>query len=262
MAVEVVKWCDELCLGWRSVNDCRDHLDKVKAQSYIDKYEMKLCEASIDCETAFESVKALINVANDNRVRESGGVSSIIALLELVVQAAGIAKSEGWKCPDLLEAVSRDVITFSKEMGIASRLAPTAWAPASHSHNSTNKTIATKTFKRTTKPSVQKARQGNNRDLARRRVRPEQKVLYNNNSSSRSTCSSSTDINNSRDSRQRNNLGSSKRRQQPVVNLSSLRRSSSRKVRGNIPQPELAVSAVNYDMSSNPFAVKGSNGRR
>ena len=44
LAVEVVKWCDELCLGWKLVNECRDHLDKVKAQSYIDKYEMKLCD--------------------------------------------------------------------------------------------------------------------------------------------------------------------------------------------------------------------------
>ena len=48
LAVEVVKWCDELCLGWKLVNECRDHLDKVKAQSYIDKYEMKLCDPTLE----------------------------------------------------------------------------------------------------------------------------------------------------------------------------------------------------------------------
>ena len=68
LAVEVVKWCDELCLGWKSANECRGHLDKVKAQSYIDKYEMKLCEAGMTCETSFQNVQALISVAKDARV--------------------------------------------------------------------------------------------------------------------------------------------------------------------------------------------------
>ena len=54
LAVEVVKWCDELCLGWKLVNECRDHLDKVKAQSYIDKYDIS--NASVN-KNNYRSVK-------------------------------------------------------------------------------------------------------------------------------------------------------------------------------------------------------------
>ena len=268
LAVEVVKWCDELCLGWKLVNECRDHLDKVKAQSYIDKYEMKLCDATIDTETAYESVKALVNVASDTRVRQSGGVTTVVSLLELVVQAAGIAKTEGWKCSDLLEAVSRDVITFSKEMGIESRLAPTAWAPASRrgSSNSMNRTISTKTFKQVTKPSVRTVREGgggimlngyntssnNNHMVPRRITNPSLKVEYK--ETKQFMKSSSRAGPTLKVSQRRNNNNNNNNRKQRIP------------LEARQPQPQLALQrnlkASPRSLDSNPFAITGSNGRR
>jgi hypothetical protein len=213
-------------------------LDKVKAQSYIDKYEMKLCEAGMTCETAFQNVQALVGVANDARVKSHGGVTSVVTLLELVVQASTIARREGWLCPDLLEAVSCDVSTFAKEMGIESRLTPSVWAPAARGHSNT-KSITTKTFKRATKPSLRVARSGGATDTGgtggnvsrRRRVRPEERVEYrdtNNDSASRSS--------------------------RPALKAGGKIHKRRVPREAHIPQPDLAVSSVNYDMKSNPFA--------
>jgi len=249
LAVEVVKWCDELCLGWKSANECRGHLDKVKAQSYIDKYEMKLCEAGMTCETSFQNVQALISVAKDARVKRQGGVTAVVTLLDLVVQASTIAQSEGWLCPDLLEAVSRDVSTFAKEMGIESRLTPTAWAPAARG-NSNTKSLTTKTFKRTTKPSVRVARSGSGASSSmscngtrRRRVRPEERVQLrdtkNNNNNYAAPAVSNAAVSMKK---------KKKRSQQGKIYKGRVSREA------HVPQPELAVSSVNYNMKTNPFA--------
>ena len=265
LAVEVVKWCDELCIEWRLVNDCRTHLDKVKAQSYIDKYEMKLCEASIGCEKALQSVTALIEVAHDPRVNGGGGVMAVVTLLDLVLQASHIARSEGWQCPDLLDAVSRDVVTFSKEMGIESRIAPTAWAPASS--KSGHRTIGTKTYKTTTKPNVRTAR--GTGVPTRRRVRPDHRVEYDGEKNTELTVGNRN--RGSRGSRgSRGGRGSRGSRGGRGSRGSRGSQGTTRKGRGgnsggcssSKEQPDLTVSSSNYDMKQNPFAVTGTGRRR
>ena len=54
LATEVLKFCDELCVNWKSAVESRDRLGKVKAQSYIDKYESKLCDACVASEAALD----------------------------------------------------------------------------------------------------------------------------------------------------------------------------------------------------------------
>lgn len=268
LAVEVVKHCDELCLGWQLVNECRDHLNKVKAQSYIDKYEMKLCEATITCEAALQSVRTLIAVAQDERVKREGGVLAVVTLLDLVVQASSIAQNEGWQCPDLLEAVTRDVVTFSKEMGIESRVAPTSWAPASSSSRRTQ-TIGTKTYKSRTKPSVRKARETTQQpgDMGgrRRRVRPDQRVAYKKDAPQFS-----------RDQRQKSDGAQRRRGKGNAATLTLQGRGRGARGTGkegsityghfkgaaSIPRPDINVSGAKYDQSQNPFGVTGSNGHR
>lgn len=145
LATEVLKFSDELCVNWKMAVESRKRLDKVKAQSYIDKFESKLCDACVACEAALDGVKACLAVATEDKPSSQGadgygsseedhggsaaGAATIAALLRLVIQAAGVARSEGWGCADLLDAVSRDVVTFSKNVGLPSRLAPSPWLP-------------------------------------------------------------------------------------------------------------------------------------
>ena len=156
LAVEVVRWCDELCVSWRAAVDARARLGKVKAQDYIMKFEMKLCDACVACEAGRDGVIALLGVvaedlpravqarqvrqvaasvsgdgdANDTSEESGrGGLATVDSLLRLVVEASGVAKAEGWGCKDLLDAVTKDVVSFAKSVGVETRLAPTPWAP-------------------------------------------------------------------------------------------------------------------------------------
>ena len=61
--------------------------------------------------------------------KSAAGTATIAALLRLVSQAAKVARAEGWGCQDLLDAVTRDVITFANNVGLPSRLAPSPWLP-------------------------------------------------------------------------------------------------------------------------------------
>ena len=62
LATEVVTFCDALCMSWRAACDARERLRKVKAQSYIDKFESKLADACVECEEALDGVKACLLV--------------------------------------------------------------------------------------------------------------------------------------------------------------------------------------------------------
>ena len=182
------------------------------------------------------------------------------------MQASSIAQNEGWQCPDLLEAVTRDVVTFSKEMGIESRVAPTSWAPATSSSRRTQ-TIGTKTYKSRTKPSVRKARETTQQPghmARRRRVRPDQRVAYREEAPQFS-----------RDQRQKSG-GAQRRRGKgnaATLTLQGRGRGARQKGKGSItyghfkgaasiPRPDINVSGAKYDQSQNPFGVTGSNGHR
>lgn len=152
LATEVVTFCDALCMSWRQACEARLRLAQVKAQSYIDKFESKLCDACVACEEALDGVRACLAVATEDlplvraRQREArnddaeggkgeedeesaAGTATIAALLRLVSQAAMVARAEGWSCKDLLDAVSKDVVTFARNVGLPSRLSPTPWLP-------------------------------------------------------------------------------------------------------------------------------------
>jgi hypothetical protein len=266
LAIEVVKWADELVLSWKSVNDCRDHLNKVKAQSYIDKYEMKLCESTIACETALTSINALIEVAQDDRVQREGGVLTVVTLLDLISQASNVAKSDGWQCTDLLEAVSRDVVNFAKEMGIESRVAPTSWAPASSKRGQRN--ISTKTYKKTTKPDVRTARSSfssNNADPRRKRIQPDHRVDYREEKKIDGRRLGRTSLEQRLGDGLGLGLGRERRKVFKKGKGTMMRKGtfSSRNDNrgGDSAPPDLSVATARYDMSMNPFAVTGSKGR-
>ena len=251
----------------------RARLAQVKAQSYIDRFESKLCDACVACENALDGVKACLAVATEDvpaeRARRrqraarrggfggeggaaageqeeeeedeeedgeeeesaAAGAATIAALLRLVSQAAMVARAEGWDCEDLLDAVSKDVVTFARNVGLPSRLAPSPWLPGRG------------------KKVKSRVRRGG--AVAPGRLQEQQQQQRSRSGRSLHRPKDAVQMSKHRPNQMRGSASRGRAPQRHAVNKRRPNRPAVAEPKGSL---DLAVGAIKYDMAANPFA--------
>ena len=290
LATEVVTFCDALCVSWRSACAARARLAQVKAQSYIDRFESKLCDACVACENALDGVKACLAVATEDvpaeRARRrqraarrggfggeggaaageqeeeeedeeedgeeeesaAAGAATIAALLRLVSQAAMVARAEGWDCEDLLDAVSKDVVTFARNVGLPSRLAPSPWLPGR------GKKVKSRVRRGgAVAPGRLQEQQQQQRSRSGRRSAFGGRADLSNSSTMRSLHrpKDAVQMSKHRPNQMRGSASRGRAPQRHAVNKRRPNRPAVAEPKGSL---DLAVGAIKYDMAKNPFA--------
>ena len=99
-----------MCCSWRIAANARNSLEKVKAESYILKYEEELAEATIECRRAAKNLERMMEALEGMNAKSRD-------FMELIVCAAKEADREGFLAEDILEAVETDIVSFARKQG-------------------------------------------------------------------------------------------------------------------------------------------------
>ena len=113
--------CENVCLTWQRIMKARSHLQSVKAEKYILRYEEELAESSIDFDKAYGEFKVAIGEAlsfTDMNSNESGrselieDLAALMTVIETAVEESSI-ENFSYSTNDLLQAVMADVKKFA-----------------------------------------------------------------------------------------------------------------------------------------------------
>ena len=113
--------CENVCLTWQRIMKARSHLQSVKAEKYILRYEEELAESSIDFDRAYKDFKVAIDHAlsftdvNSNESSRSELIEDLAALMTVIETAVEESSIENfsYSTNDLLQAVMADVKKFA-----------------------------------------------------------------------------------------------------------------------------------------------------
>ena len=122
--------CEDVCLAWQRIMKARSHLQSVKAEKYILRYEEELAESNIDFDRAYKGFKVAIGQTlsfKDMDADESSSNELIedLAALMTVIEAAveeSTIENFSYSTNDLLQAVMADVTKFARKHKIKTKI--------------------------------------------------------------------------------------------------------------------------------------------
>ena len=129
--------CENVCLAWQRIMKARSHLQNVKAEAYIMRYEEELAESQIDFDDEYKKFKINIeeilrlknSLSNDFSMIDENNSSNMIiqdlsdlmVVIETAVEESSI-ENFSYSTNDLLQAIKADVVKFSSKFKIKTKL--------------------------------------------------------------------------------------------------------------------------------------------
>lgn len=123
--------CENICLAWQRIMKARSHLQNVKAESYIMRYEEELADSQIDFDTDYTKFKKNLDqilrlrnsLPKENNRNEALvlDLTDLMLVLETAVEESSI-ENFSYSTNDLLQALKADVVKFSSKFEIKTKL--------------------------------------------------------------------------------------------------------------------------------------------
>ena len=123
--------CENVCLAWQRIMKARSHLQNVKAEAYIMRYEEELADSQIDFDNDYTTFKKSLDeilhlksqFPSENNINETLALdlADLMIVLETAVEESSI-ENFSYSTNDLLQAIKTDVIKFSSKYKIKTKL--------------------------------------------------------------------------------------------------------------------------------------------